>query len=118
MNGLRSPAVRSAALSLLILALILLVWHLATTGGATTAAPKAAMTAEEIEYAKMLGKDVSGGGNDAAKSGFPTLAQMGQAVVTQLSSPFYDNGPNDKAAERSAGDRSPVIRRPWRRRSS
>jgi len=96
MNGLRSPAVRSAALSLLILALILGVWHLATTGGATTVAPKAAMTAEEIEYAKMLGKDVSGGGNDAAKSGFPTLVQMGKAIATQLSSPFYDNGPNDK----------------------
>ena len=96
MNGLRSPAARSAALSLLILVLILGVWHLATTGGATPTAPKAAMTAEEIEYAKMLGKDVSGSGNDAAKSGFPTQAQMGQAIVTQLASPFYDNGPNDK----------------------
>ncbi len=96
MNGLRSSALRSAALSLLILALLLLVWHLATTGGAAPAAPKATMTAEEIEYAKMLGKDVSGSGADAAKSGFPTLAQMGQAIVTQLSSPFYDNGPNDK----------------------
>jgi nitrate/nitrite transport system permease protein len=96
MNGTRSPALRSAALSLLILALILLVWHLATTGGAAPSAPKAAMTAEEIEYAKMLGKDVSGGGADAAKSGFPTLTQMGQAIATQLASPFYDNGPNDK----------------------
>jgi nitrate/nitrite transport system permease protein len=95
-SGLRSPALRSAALSLLILVLILLVWHLATTGGAAPNAPKAAMTAEEIEYAKMLGKDVSGGGADAAKSGFPTLAQMGQAIATQLGSPFYDNGPNDK----------------------
>ena len=96
MTGLRSPALRSAALSLLILGLVLLVWHLATTGGAAPAAPKAAMTAEEIEYAKMLGKDVSGGGADVAKSGFPTLAQMGQAIATQLASPFYDNGPNDK----------------------
>ncbi|MBN8491206.1 MAG: nitrate ABC transporter permease [Burkholderiales bacterium] len=96
MNGLRSPALRSATLSLLILALLLLVWHLATTGGAAPAAPKAAMTAEEIEYAKLLGKDVSGGGADAAKSGFPTLQQMGAAIATQLASPFYDNGPNDK----------------------
>jgi nitrate/nitrite transport system permease protein len=96
MTGLRSPALRSAALSLLILGLVLLVWHLATSGGAAPAAPKAAMTAEEIEYAKMLGKDVSGSGADAAKSGFPTLSQMGQAIVTQLASPFYDNGPNDK----------------------
>jgi nitrate/nitrite transport system permease protein len=96
MSGLRSPAARSAALSLLILALILLVWHLATRGGAAPAAPQAAMTAEEIEYAKLLGKDVSGGGAGAAKSGFPTLAQMGSAIATQLASPFYDNGPNDK----------------------
>ncbi len=91
-----SPGARSAALSVLILALILVVWHLATSSGAAPSAPKATMTAEEIEYAKMLGKDVSGGGADAAKSGFPTLAQMGSAIVTQLSSPFYDNGPNDK----------------------
>ncbi len=96
MNGLRSPAMHSAALSLLILGLVLLVWHLATTGGAAQAAPKAAMSAEEIEYSKMLGKDVTGGGADAAKSGFPTLQQMGQAIATQLASPFYDNGPNDK----------------------
>ncbi|MGL6113211.1 MAG: nitrate ABC transporter permease [Rubrivivax sp.] len=96
MNGLRSLAVRSAALSLLILALILLVWHLATRSGATVTASRAGTTAEEIEYAKMLGKDVRGGGADAAKSGFPTLAQMGQAIATQLASPFYDNGPNDK----------------------
>jgi len=96
MKLLQSPGARSAALSLLILALLLLVWHLATTGGSPVSVPKAAMTAEEIEYAKMLGKDVSGGGADAAKSGFPTLAQMGQAIATQLSSPFYDNGPNDK----------------------
>jgi nitrate/nitrite transport system permease protein len=96
MKLLQSPGARSAALSLLILALLLLVWHLATTGGSPASAPKVPMTAEEIEYAKMLGKDVSGGGADAAKSGFPTLAQMGQAIATQLSSPFYDNGPNDK----------------------
>ena len=96
MDSLRSTAWRSAALSLLILGLVLLVWHLATSGGAAPGAPKAAMTAEEIEYAKLLGKDVSGGGADAAKSGFPTLAQMGQAIATQLASPFYDNGPNDK----------------------
>ena len=98
MKLLHSPGARSAALSLLILALILLVWHLATGRGSGTpaSAPKSAMTAEEIEYAKMLGKDVSGSGADAAKSGFPTLAQMGQAIVTQLASPFYDNGPNDK----------------------
>ena len=35
-------------------------------------------------------------GGAAAKSGFPTLAQMGNAIATNLASPFYDNGPNDK----------------------
>jgi len=58
MDGARSPALRSAALSVLILALILLVWHLATRSGAEPSTPKVSMTAEEIEYAKMLGKDV------------------------------------------------------------
>jgi nitrate/nitrite transport system permease protein len=94
MTLMQSPGLRSAALSLLLLALILLVWQLATAGVA--GGPKVSMTPEEIEYAKLLGKDVSGAGADTAKSGFPTPAQMGQAIVTQLSSPFYDNGPNDK----------------------
>jgi nitrate/nitrite transport system permease protein len=50
------------------------------------------MTAEQAEYAKLMGKD-----SGAQKtSGFPTLSQMGQTVVKHLSDPFYDNGPNDK----------------------
>ncbi|MBT9490617.1 MAG: nitrate ABC transporter permease [Rubrivivax sp.] len=96
MRWLQSPGARSGLLSLLILALILAIWHLATLQPAASA-PAAAMTAEEIEYAKLLGKDPAGGGaGDAAKAGFPTLAQMGTAIAKQLASPFYDNGPNDK----------------------
>ena len=96
MGWLRSPGARSGLLSLLILGLILGVWHLATLQPAATA-PAVTMTAEEIEYAKLLGKDPTGGGaGDAAKAGFPTLAQMGTAIAKQLASPFYDNGPNDK----------------------
>jgi nitrate/nitrite transport system permease protein len=90
------PALRSGLLSVLLLGLLLVVWQLAT-GTGPAAAPAVQMTPEEIEYAKLLGKDpTGGGGGDASKSGFPTPAQMGSAIVTHLSSPFYDNGPNDK----------------------
>jgi nitrate/nitrite transport system permease protein len=93
----RSLAFRSGLLSLLILALLLGVWHLATLSPAAAPAPAApAMTAEQIEYAKLMGKDPGAAATPAAKSGFPTLAQMGAVVVKHLGSPFYDNGPNDK----------------------
>lgn len=84
----------SSLLSLFILLLLLAVWHLATANGATTA-PTVKMSAEEIEYAKLLGKDPTAT-VAAAKSGFPTLPQMGQTIAHHLASPFYDNGPNDK----------------------
>jgi nitrate/nitrite transport system permease protein len=84
----------SSALSLFILLLLLGVWHLATTGS-NGSAPVVKMTAEEIEYAKLLGKDPAAT-VAAAKSGFPTLTQMGQTIARHLASPFYDNGPNDK----------------------
>lgn len=93
----RSLAFRSALLSLLILALLLGVWHLATLSPAAAPVPAApAMTAEQIEYAKLMGKDPGAAAAPAAKSGFPTLAQMGAVMVKHLGSPFYDNGPNDK----------------------
>ncbi len=57
--------------------------------GAATAAP---LTAEQLEYQKLLGKNP-----EAPKSnGFPSLAQMGAAVIHNLADPFYDRGPNDK----------------------
>jgi nitrate/nitrite transport system permease protein len=94
----RSLAFRSGLLSLLILALLLGIWHVATLAPATAPAPVAApaLTAEQIEYAKLMGKDPAASAAPAAKSGFPTLAQMGAVVVKNLTSPFYDNGPNDK----------------------
>ena len=96
MNLMQRPGVRSGLLSMLLLLLLLGIWQLAT-GSGPAAAPAVQMTAEEIEYAKLLGKDPTGsGGGDAAKSGFPTPLQMGAAIVRHLSDPFYDNGPNDK----------------------
>jgi len=96
----RSLALKSALLSLMLLALLLGVWHLATLSPAAkagAAAPAAALTAEQIEYAKLMGKDPTAlAGTQPAKSGFPTLAQMADAAAKNLASPFYDNGPNDK----------------------
>lgn len=85
----RHLALKSALLSLLLLGLFLGIWHLATL---QSAAPASAMTPEQIEYAKMLGKDPGTKKSD----GFPTLAQMAQTVARHLADPFYDNGPNDK----------------------
>jgi nitrate/nitrite transport system permease protein len=84
---------KAALLSLLILGLILGVWHLATM---PRAAPVASLTPEQIEYLKLMGKDPGASAGGGTTSGFPTLAQMGGTVVAHLSSPFYDNGPNDK----------------------
>jgi nitrate/nitrite transport system permease protein len=93
-----SDRLKSTLVSLLILALLLGIWHLATM--TTPAAPAAspAMTPEQLEYAKLMGKDPAGLAAPSAvgKSGFPTLAQMGHAITTNLARPFYDNGPNDK----------------------
>ena len=90
---------RAGLLSLLLLGLLLGVWHLSTLSPAPVAAPATAtaLTPEQIEYAKLMGKDpTAGAATPVQKSGFPTLSQMGTVIVKHLSSPFYDNGPNDK----------------------
>jgi nitrate/nitrite transport system permease protein len=82
---------QAALVSLLLLAAFLAIWHLATLPG-PAAAGTAGLSAEQVEYQKMMGKDPG-----AQKStGFPTLPQMGSAIRKQLADPFYDNGPNDK----------------------
>jgi nitrate/nitrite transport system permease protein len=95
---MRGERARAALVSLLLLGTMLLVWHLATLNPTAATAKPAAMTAEQIEYAKLMGKD-PGATSEAAtsqKSGFPTLVQMGSTIAHHLSAPFYDNGPNDK----------------------
>jgi nitrate/nitrite transport system permease protein len=88
---LRSLQVRAALLSLLILFIILGIWY-AATASSGVAVPAVSMTPEQLEYAKMMGKEPG-----ALKSaGFPTLAQMGSTAWGHLSNPFYDEGPNDK----------------------
>jgi len=97
MGFTRSLGFRAGLLSALILLLLLAVWHVATLSAAPAAAAAPALTPEQIEYAKLMGKDpTAGAAAPAAKLGFPTLAQMGTVVVKNLASPFYDNGPNDK----------------------
>ncbi|MCU0928683.1 MAG: nitrate ABC transporter permease [Burkholderiaceae bacterium] len=97
MTTTRSQSLKAALLSLLILLTLIGIWHLATKPSTVAGAP-VTLTAEEIEYAKLMGKDVSAlaAGTQVKSSGFPTPAQLGATIVDQLSRPFYDNGPNDK----------------------
>ncbi|MBB3638406.1 MULTISPECIES: nitrate ABC transporter permease [Variovorax] len=84
---------KAALVSLLMFLLLVGVWQVATApAGGTSAA--AGMTAEQIEYQKMLGKDPTQG--QVKSSGFPTPAEMAATAWKHLSNPFYDNGPNDK----------------------
>ncbi|QTN22788.1 nitrate ABC transporter permease [Rhizobacter sp. AJA081-3] len=99
MGFTRSLGFRAGLLSALILLVVLAIWHVATLSSAPVAAAAPALTPEQIEYAKLMGKDPASMASPAAataKSGFPTLAQMGAVVAKNLASPFYDNGPNDK----------------------
>ncbi len=98
MAAARNEGLKAHLLSLLILGLLLGIWHLATLQPAAVPAPSAAsMTPEQIEYAKLMGKDPTAGAAPApSKGGFPTLGQMAGAAAANLASPFYDNGPNDK----------------------
>ena len=96
MNPQKKQTLQSSALSVLILVVLLSVWHLATLPAKTVPGPVVVLTAEQIEYQKLLGNDPALAEGDKKSSGFPTLSQMGQTVARQLSSPFYDNGPNDK----------------------
>jgi nitrate/nitrite transport system permease protein len=80
---MNARALLAAALSAAFLVLFLGIWHLATL-------PKAQVQGADDEYAKLMGKGAKKTG------GFPTLKQMGEAALTQLSDPLYDRGPNDK----------------------
>jgi nitrate/nitrite transport system permease protein len=95
----RSLRWKAALMSLLLLALLLGVWHLATLQPAPAPAAAAPLlTPEQIEYAKLMGKDpaVTGGDAEVRKSGFPNLGQMARTITRHLAEPFYDRGPNDK----------------------
>lgn len=96
MNFFRSLEFRAGIVSLLLFVFILATWHAATLPSKPAAAPSVAVSAEQAEYDKLMGKSTPAAGEAAKTTGFPTLAQMGDTIVKQLSNPFYDNGPNDK----------------------
>lgn len=75
---------KSLLLSVVLFAFFIGVWFVATQ-------PKesAQQAAAQDEYAALMGKG-------AAKSGGFPPQEIGKAIVTHLSDPFKDNGPNDK----------------------
>ena len=92
MNLLKTLGFRAGIVSALLLVVFIAIWYAATATPAGTGAGSTGMTAEQIEYQKMMGKDPGA----AKASGFPTPLQMGETFVQQLRDPFYDRGPNDK----------------------
>ncbi len=90
---MRSLRIRAALLSLLIFVTFLGVWYAATLQPAgAPVAGTAGMSAEQIEYQKMMGKEAG----STKTTGFPTLSQMGSTIWKHMRDPVYDNGPNDK----------------------
>jgi len=75
----------AGVLSVLILALGVGAWHLATL-------PRGAAQAVDSEYAKLVGAQAASG----TKSAFPTPADLGRKLADHVRDPFYDRGPNDK----------------------
>lgn len=92
MPRIQSLNLKAGLLSVLFFLLVLMIWHLATASSIVTSAA-ANLTPDQVEYARMMGKDV---GATSKTSGFPSLSQMGETAWMHLSDPFYDKGPNDK----------------------
>ena len=80
-----SLRLKAAILSVLLLALFLAWWHLATLS-------KAGPQVVDAEYAKLVGQQASTG----QKSAFPTPSDFGAKLLDHIRNPFYDKGPNDK----------------------
>jgi len=80
-----SPRFKAAMLSVLLLAVFVGAWHLATL-------PKAGTRTVDSEYAKLVGQQASMG----QKSTFPTPADFGVKLLEHVRNPFYDKGANDK----------------------
>jgi nitrate/nitrite transport system permease protein len=92
MNLFKTLGFRAGIVSAVLFVVFIAIWYAATASPASSGGKLSGMTAEQIEYQKMMGKDPGA----AKASGFPTPAQMGKTFVAQLSDPFYDRGPNDK----------------------
>jgi nitrate/nitrite transport system permease protein len=79
-----SLRVRAALLSVILFAVFVGAWHLATL-------PRGVGAAMDPEYAKLMGAGATQG-----KSAMPTPWDVGAAVAAQLADPFFDRGPNTK----------------------
>ncbi|KPH80023.1 nitrate ABC transporter permease [Bosea vaviloviae] len=77
---------RAALLSLTILVVFLLGWHVAVQSGSSGAASN-----NDPEYAKLLGQQATQG-----KSAMPGPLDVISTIWGHLRDPFYDKGPNDK----------------------
>lgn len=76
---------RALILSLLILAVFLGAWQIATM-------PRQGTQVVDDEYAKLVGASAATG----QKSTFPGPVDVGAKLLEHLSDPFYDRGANDK----------------------
>jgi nitrate/nitrite transport system permease protein len=76
---------RAWLLSVLLLAVLLGAWHLATL-------PKGGTQVVDPEYAKLVGQQASTG----QKSAFPTPQDFAAKLLEHARDPAYDRGPNDK----------------------
>jgi nitrate/nitrite transport system permease protein len=83
---------RAALVSLLMFLVFLGAWQLSATAPTVAGAATADLTADEIEYLKMMGKDPG----TVKSTGFPAPLEVGKAIMGHLADPFYDKGPNDK----------------------
>jgi nitrate/nitrite transport system permease protein len=75
---------RAAIVSVALLVVFLLAWHIGTSGSG-------AATKMDPEYAKLMGATATQG-----KSAMPGPLDVGAKLWEQLKNPFYDKGPNDK----------------------
>jgi nitrate/nitrite transport system permease protein len=81
----KRQTLKAAFISLLLFAVFLGAWQLATMPKESTT-----LAAANAEYASLMGK------GQEKTDGFPPPAKVGRAFVEYLSDPFYDKGPNDK----------------------
>ena len=76
---------RAAALSLILFALFVGAWHVATL-------PSAGQQSVDPEYAKLVGAAAATG----QKSAMPGPSDVGAKIWSHVANPIYDHGPNDK----------------------
>ncbi len=82
---------RAALVSLLILFVFGLAWHIGVSSGGGPAANV------DPEYAKLIGAAASTG-----KSAMPGPLDVLAKIANHLKEPFYDRGPNDKGSASSS----------------